>query len=95
MSIAEHLSADLERHRAKRPRPHPHETREHHRVEVEKLDDGTFSIKGHKKHEAGEAVEAGSAPTTMSAKNHHEMVRHVKHLMCPDAAGTMKDEEKD
>ena len=92
MSIAEHLSADLERHRAKRPRPHPHETREHHRVEVEKLDDGTFSIRGHKKVEAGEA---GSAPTTMSAKNHHEMVRHVKHLMCPDAAGTMKDEEKD
>ena len=90
MSIAEHLSADLERHRAKRPRPH--ETREHHRVEVEKLDDGTFSIKGHKKHEAGEGYEE---PTTMSAKNHHEMVRHVKHLMCPDAAGTMKDEEKD
>ena len=92
MSIAEHLSADLERHRAKRPRPHPHETQEHHRVEVEKLDDGTFSIKGHKKHEAGEGYEE---PTTMSAKNHHEMVRHVKHLMCPDAAGTMKDEEKD
>lgn len=94
MSIAEHLSADLERHRAKRPRPHPHETREHHRVEVEKLDDGTFSIKGHKKHEAGERFEY-ERPTTMSAKNHHEMVRHVKHLMCPDAAGTMKDEEKD
>lgn len=103
MSIATALREDVERHKTKyEAKKKEHEERhgagkkEHHRVEIEKMDDGTYSLKGHRKSERGEMLY--HEPTTMTAKSHGEAMRKCKEMMCPadvdETADTLKESEK-
>jgi hypothetical protein len=97
MSIATALHEELKKHKEKHEREHPRregkgkgKSEGHHRVDVEKAEDGAYTLRAHKKYESGEYHE----PTVHVAKSHNEMKQKIGELMCPSAAGEDAEEEK-
>ena len=83
MSISTHLQASVERERRRSEEKNPRESKghTHHRIEIHKQDDGTYSLTAHK-HQSTRGEEFPS-PTTGSARNRREVHRKIDELMCP------------
>ena len=98
-ALAEGMKKHAERHAEKHPKGEKHT---HHRIEVEKMDDGTFSLKGHKHTPPGEEKDYHfSEPTKGTAKNRKELKTKFDEMMCPCGepkearTGVVEGKEKD
>lgn len=108
MSIAEHMNRAMEKAKSKHHEKKKHEGKHKiERMEIEPEDGGEGFVMTHHypmnndagMTRGGAVFRGGSGssgykePTKHVAKNHKEMIKHVKEHMCPDAADVEESAE--